>query len=120
MPLNTQIIRNGETVPLHWGDFHVAAMALAANFEMTVPALGNPSEIYETDELTPQMFDCYPDAAFPITRSIAFQLTTYGALAATPLNDGNYVLQRKHKFLDLVDGEVLELLPGDELIAYRN
>lgn len=120
MPLNTQIVRNGETLPLHWGDFHVAAMALAANFEMPSPAFGGPSEIYETDALTPQMFDCYPDAPFPITRSIAFQLTTYGALAATPLNNGHVVLQRKHKFVDLVDGEVLALLPGDELIAYRD
>jgi hypothetical protein len=116
MPLNTQIIRNGEALRLHWGDFHVAAMALAASFDAGTGPVSDPTKVYEVE---PERFACYPDAAFPITRRLAFELTSYPVLGLTPLNDGMYTLTRKHKFQDLADGEVLELLPGDVLHAYR-
>ena len=119
MPLSTQILRNGEPIPVRWGDFHVAAMALAAAFDVREGFLSDLTAIYETGALPPEAFDCYPDAPFPITRSIAFEIASYPVLAKTPLNEGSYTLTRKHKFIDLVDGEVLELRPGDELLAYR-
>lgn len=116
MPLNTQIIRDGQQLQLPWGDFHIACMALAASFDAGTGVISGPETVYETDELR---FDCYPDAPFPVTQGVAFTLTSYGALAKTPLNDGTYTLTRKHKFLDLADGEELTLLPGDVLMAQR-
>jgi hypothetical protein len=116
MPLETQIVRNGEALSLHWGDFHIAAMALAAGFDAEMEPLSHPTKIYD---LPPERFACYPDAAFPITGSLAFTLSSYPMLAKTPLNEGRYVLKSRHKFLDRADGEVLELLPGDLLIAQR-
>jgi hypothetical protein len=117
MPLTTQIVRNGEPLKVRWGDFHVAAMALAACFDLQQEFIGNPNDVYEKDQ--PELV-CYPDAPFPITNALAFYLTSYPMLAKTPLNSGSYILTRKHKFRDLTDGEVLELLPGDELVAYRS
>jgi len=114
MPLNTQIIRNGEPLKLHWGDFHIAAMALAASFEVGEGPIGDPTKIY-ADEL-----HVHPYMGFPITRRIAFMLSDYGALSKTPLNEGRYTLKHTHTFTDLTDGEMLELLPGDELVAYRS
>ena len=118
MPLNTRIERDGELLSLKWGDFHVAAMALASLFDSDEhdSAIQGPEDLYDTDELR---FDCYPDAPCPITRRMAFMLCDYGALGRTPLNYGEYTLRRKHKFMDLADGEVLELLPGDKLAAVR-
>jgi len=113
MPLNTRIIRNGKPLELRWSNFHVAAMALASSFEVKEGPLGDPTKIY-MDEL-----HVHPEMGFPITQGIAFILTEYGALGKTPLNEGRYTLKHSHKFTDLTDGEVLELLPGDELIAYR-
>jgi hypothetical protein len=116
MPLATQILRDGDLLKLAWSDFHVACMALASSFEAGDNSFSDPSKVYDTDELR---FDCYPDAAFPVTRQLAFMLCTYGMLAKTPLNDRSYTLTRKHKFLDTTDGEILELLPGDILIMQR-
>lgn len=114
MPLNTQIIRNGEPMKLHWGNFHIAAMALAAAFDAKEGPLGDMTKIYENVE------HVHPYMPFPIARGIAFMLTEYGALSKTPLNEGSYTLKYGHSFIDLADGEVLELLPGDELVAYRS
>jgi hypothetical protein len=116
MPLNTQIVRDGEALRLHWGDFHIAAMALAASFDSGEGPFAKFTDIYEVD---PKMFECYPDAPFPIQRNIAFMLTSYPMLGRTPLNNGSYTLKRRHKFIDTSDGEVLILLPGDELVAVR-
>lgn len=116
MPLNTSIIRNGEMVPLRWDNFHVASMALAASFDAEFGVIGAPEKVYEVD---PRMFECYPDAPFPVTRQMAFMLTGYGALSKTPLNDGHYILTKRQHFIDVTDGEILALLPGDELNAYR-
>lgn len=118
MPLQTSITRGGELVPLPWGDFHVASLALAAMFDVESPdfPVRKPEEIYTTDELS---FECYPDAAFPVTKLLAFMLSDYGALSKTPLNGGAYTLRGKHRFMDAVTGAVLTLLPGDVLRAWR-
>jgi hypothetical protein len=118
MPLNTQIIRNGKQLPLRWGDFHVAAMALAACFdEGSNEVLSDPTKIYEE---APEGYLDYPNKPFPITPSLAWTLTTYPMLSKTPLNEGHYTLKNKQVFIDMADNEVLELLPGDELIAFRD
>lgn len=114
MPLNTSVERNGELLKLRWGNFHVAAMALAASFDEGTNVIGNPDKVYDG-----KTFDNYPDDPFPVSRQVAFMLTDYGALGNTPLNMGAYTLTKRHQFVDLEDGEVLELLPGDVLRAYR-
>lgn len=116
MPLSTQIIRNGYAMSVRWGNFHVAAMALAASFDTNEGPFSEPAKIYDVD---PRLFECYPDAPFPISPTVAFQLTNYSVLAMTPLNKGTYTLNRKHQFSDMADGEIFLLLPGDLLIAYR-
>ena len=117
MPLNTQIIRNGQPLQLPWGDFHVAAMALAASFDSPGSSfLSDVNGIYELDD---RAFECYPDAAFPIDRDLAFQVCSYPILAKTPLNEGSYTLTKRHRFMDYTDGEILSLYPGDKLIAVR-
>jgi hypothetical protein len=114
MPLNTQVIRDGESVKVRWGDFHVAAMALAAAFDDKEGLLGDMTKIY-ADKL-----HTHPYMPYPISRSVAFWVTSYGALAQTPLNEGQYALKYDHSFIDLVDGEIFELLSGDKLIMYRS
>lgn len=115
--LVTTITRDGELVKLQWDDFHVACMALATCFEAGTGAVTGPEKVYETP---PGMFDCYPDAAFPITRTLSWHLNSYGALGTTPLNDGEYTLTRKHRFFDTTSMQVLTLLPGDVLRAVRH
>jgi hypothetical protein len=55
-----------------------------------------------------------------ISPGSVFRLTDYPVIAATPLNGKPYVLKERWKFTDIADGEVLELLPGDELSAWRS
>jgi len=117
MPLITEILRDGEQLQLSWGNFHIACMALASSFEAGGNSIADPCKVYDLD---PRMFECYPDAAFPVTRKLAFILADYGALANTPLNYGEYTLTRKHRFIDQADGEILTLLPGDRLRAVRH
>jgi hypothetical protein len=116
MPLNTQVIRNGERLGLPWGDFHVAAMALASCFDAGGTFLSDPDDVY--DEL--HNFKACPDGIFPITRMIAFNVCNYPVLAKTPLNEGVYTLKNRYRFWDTSDGEIFELLPGDELHAVRS
>jgi hypothetical protein len=116
MPLATQILRNGERLQLPWGDFHVACMSLAACFDSGTGPTPGPNQVYDRPS---GFFDCYPDATFPVSQPLAFMLCSYPMLAKTPLGDGPYTLTRRHKFRDVVDGEILTLLPGDVLIAQR-
>lgn len=111
MPLSTQIIRNGEPLVLRWGSFHIAAMAIAASVDKGEGPLSDLSKIYDAEFAS---FD-----PFPISSQLAFILTDYGALGKTPLNEGRYTLTKRHAFCDASDGEILELLPGDILVAYR-
>jgi hypothetical protein len=124
MPLNTEIIRSGETLKLRWGHFHIAAMALAASFDdpECKNSINAPWKVYEGDPVgDPAFWECYPDMPFPISSQVRFWLTDYSALAKTPLNFGAYTLKAKQSFIDVADAdhEVLRLLPGDELHAVR-
>jgi hypothetical protein len=114
MPLNTHIQRDGKLLSLRWGNFHVAAMALAASFDEGTGVIGTPDKVYDG-----KTFPDYPEKPFPISDNLAFMLTDYGALSNTPLNNGSYTLTKRHQFVDVVDGEILELLPGDILGAYQ-
>ena len=124
MPLNTEILRDGKALPLHWGDFHVAAMILASyadedgmdkvmHYSYVDTCIGE----FADHELTAHD---YPEVPCPINSGIAFQLTMYDVIGACPLGKGNYTLQKKHTFFDTQDGEILYLLPGDELRAWRS
>lgn len=113
MPLNTMIIRNGEPLKLHWGNFHVAAMVLAVTFDTGQgPYMDNrPEKIVGEDYI--------PGTIVGISQATAFRLTSYPVIGTTVLNDGEYELVAGYTFMDTADGEILEFFPGDTLIAYR-
>jgi hypothetical protein len=107
MPLNTQIMRDGEAVKLSWCDFHVAAMLYAIAFERKLDGTGpNANLDYPTE----------PQGLSP--RNI-FDVTNYPTIGYV-CPQGRYVLENEHRFQDVVDGEVLHLMPGDELTFYRS
>jgi len=112
MPLNTQILRDGEEVQLRWGHFHVAAMTLASAWD---------SMEGKVAEVCPPPDDYNPtEEAIPLSPTDVFGLVGYHIIAETPLNNGCYTLKGPHTFLDPTDGEVLELLPGDVLSMWRD
>lgn len=118
MPLNTQIIRDGQELTLRWGGFHVAAMVLAAALDSGKGPFDDNTlaGLYEDGSELPD----YPDEPIPVSRKDVFSLMSYGALAATPLGDGRYILKGRHHFVDIADGEDLVLQPGDVLVAQRS
>ena len=113
MPLNTQILRDGEPLDLRWSDFHVAAMVCAVAYDSGEgPFVDN----------TPEQ-DGYPDTPQPINAKNCWDLCNYLVIAMTPFQrQSRYTLQGTHRFADNTGCElgVLELLPGDELVMYRN
>jgi hypothetical protein len=114
MPLNTQIKRGGKVLRLKWGNFHVAAMVIAASADSGVgPYEDMKSFVEEAKSLMEKQ------GTIGISPYSVFQLTDYAMIGATPLNAEPYVLKERWKFTDTTDGEVLELLPGDELSARR-
>lgn len=118
MPLHTSITREGELLPLPWSAFHITAMVLASMWETGSPeAASAPEKIYQ--DIPAGTFDCYPDAPFPVAPSITWFLADYGALAKTPIDSQGYTLTERHQFRSTATGEVLELLPGDVLRAWR-
>lgn len=122
MPLNTQIIRGGEPLSIRWGQFHIAAMVFASSWDAGKGPFKNnhpPTEVHDSEGNSFPLD--YPNEPCPITPGDAFGLVMYHVIGASPLNghDG-YVLKGEHKFLDVTDGEVLHLLPGDKLLAFRN
>lgn len=134
MPLETQIVRKGETLKLKWGGFHVAAMTLASVLDGPMTKTGcklwaDPLAVraelvekgyYQQDPTTHLRGRLVSTgAAMPITRPMVFQLMDYGAIGLTPLNSGAVTLKHRHVFIDAADGEVLVLLPGDTLKAWR-
>jgi hypothetical protein len=138
VPLHTSITRDGERLSLRWSDFHVAAMAVASTVDdpshpearlfatpTDRPDFAWPAEQADAGTDTPKEWlgkdsASYPEVPCPITTSDAFRIADYGHLAMTPLNSGPYTLKREHKFVDCSDGEILHLLPGDVLSAFRN
>lgn len=118
MPLNTQIIRDGEEMKLRWGHFHIVAMTIASVLELEPEDdkfFTHPVEVRE--ELAE---NGYPAEPTPITPRMTFEMVGYHVLSNTPLNDGEVTLTKHHKFVDIMDGEILELQPGDVLRAWRN
>lgn len=117
MPLNTQIIRDGEPLkmPNGWGHFHIAAMALASGLDDETCGLFSDREtaLAEYRAAIDRQGFC------GISPAMTFQLADYCALGMTPLNDGSYTLKQEWRFADSADGETLVLLPGDELKAWR-
>ena len=120
-PLSTRITRDGEPLSLRWGQFHIAAMIYAVSwdsgegpFEMNEPPkyLVRPSD---GDEMPLN----YPEEPCPISPPEAFHIVRDSVIAATALNDRPYTLKKEHRFIDVTDGEVLHLLPGDVLEATR-
>ena len=118
MPLTTYIKRDDEllTLPNGWGGFHVAAMVLTAMAE-------DPRQ--DSHEKVRDMLRVWhrtngDEAPMPISPGDAYACMDYGIMATTALNDGAYVVKERHLFKDLQDDEVLELLPGDELHAFRS
>ena len=118
MPLNTQVKRNGRTRKIRWGGFHVAAMTLAAALDSQEGELYDHMAKYAEEHDDPIPSD--EDGPITISPSDVWNLMGYHVIAATPLNNGSYVMQSTIKFVDVTDGEVFELRKGDELLAWRN
>jgi hypothetical protein len=114
MPLNTRIKRDGKVLPLKWGGFHVAAMVIAASADSGAgPYEDMKGFVEEARSLMKEQ------GTIGISPGTVFKLTDYPIIGATPLRAKAYVLKERWKFTDMVDGETLELLPGDELSAWR-
>jgi len=117
MPLNTRIKRDGKplSLPNGWGSFHVTAMILAAAADSGQgPYEDMPAFIEEAKGLMKSQ------GRIGVAPHDTWNLMNYYMIATTPLNHGGYVLKERWEFIDKQDGEVLELLPGDELIAWRD
>jgi hypothetical protein len=112
MPLNTQIRRDGKPLSVRWGGFHVACMVLAAAWDSGEGKLAEQVSV-------PEDID-YPNEPCRIGQGDVWDLMSYPVIALTPLNSGPYTLKGTHRFEDAADGEVLELLPGDVLSAWRD
>jgi hypothetical protein len=119
MPLNTEIIRNGESLKLNWGEFHVAAMILATIME-DFPMKDVGSWTYNDGEYEGKTEKDYPEVPLPIGWAEAFRLVDYGVIGNTRLGSESVVLTKVHRFLDITDRELFELFPGDILKAYRS
>lgn len=116
MPLNTQIRRNGEPLSLAWGGFHVAAMVYAVVIDSGIgPFEDNSKVAAEAERLMAEQGE------IGVTPADAFGLVAYHVLAATPLNSDDYTMVNVDlKFVDVTDGEVLEIRRGDVLSAGRS
>jgi len=117
MPLNTQIKRGGKllALPNGWGGFHVAAMVIAA------AADSGQGPYEDMESFVDEALNLNESQGFiGIKPSDVFNLMNYMVIAQTPLNHGGYTLKQPWSFKDTADGELLELLPGDELIAWRD
>jgi hypothetical protein len=116
MPLNTQIVRSGEplSMPNGWGQFHVAAMVIAAALEDT----DNNTWRNIQDEVASKGMD-KPEKRIGLPNSDVFHLASYHVIAATKLNEGEYTLKSDHFFFDPMDGEEFDLKEGDVLKAWR-
>jgi hypothetical protein len=115
-PLLTEIIRNGKPLALRWNEFHVAAMIYACVWDSGMgPFESNePPDFYDDGE-GHEIPSRYPHLPCPITPAESYTVVTRDVIAQTPLGRGKYVLQNEHRFIDMTDGEVLHLLPGDLL-----
>lgn len=108
MPLVTEIIRDDATLPVRWGQFHVAAMLVAIMFEQP----DNKFDVKPSENLD------YPTEPQPLGAGDIFSLVNYGVVSAVAPK-GEYTLTEAHAFLDPFDNEVFRLLPGDNLKFWR-
>ncbi len=115
MPLPTQIVRDGEPLSMKWGSFHIAAMVYAASIDSGVGPFVDMDAVVASAKRLMEEQGC-----IGIDGSAQFDLSAYHILAATPLNSGSYTLKGAYRFHDNLDGEVLDLQPGDELHVWRN
>jgi hypothetical protein len=104
MPLHTEIIRDGKTLSLRWGGFHVTSMIYAIAFERD---LTEPNENID--------YPLEPQGLSPANCMTAMDYSVIGAVCPS----GSYTLKRDHHFVDIMDGEVLHLKPGDKLRFQR-
>lgn len=110
MPLETQIIRDGKPLQLRWGDFHVAAMAIACSYD-------SGTGIFEDNSYPAPP---YPEQPRGIGPGETFLICMYPVLAKCAVGKfGSYTLTKEHKFVELMTGEELHLLPGDILKMHR-
>lgn len=115
MPLETTIVRGTEPLKLNWGGFHVAAMVYAVTIDSGQgPFKDNQSVAEQAKALMEK------DGRIGVTPKDVFDLTDYYVIAATPLNSDAWILTQDLTFIDVMDGEVLELKRGDVLRAYRS
>lgn len=125
MPLNTQIVRNNQPLRLRWGGFHIAAIVIAAAFDSGQGPfkVNTPQGIARLEKWGPKgrrIARRYPLVPFPVSRFMVWVLESYPVIDSTPMGHDGYVLTRRHQFIDCSDGEILDLLPGDVLTAYRS
>jgi len=107
MPLNTQIVRDGENLkmPGGWKGFHITAMLYAIAFERD---LAKPNDDIE-----------YPLQPQGISPRNVMEATDYTIIAHV-CPGGRFKLSNLHNFVDTMDGEVFTLKPGDELQFWRS
>jgi hypothetical protein len=110
MPLVTEIERNGRRLKIRWGQFHVAAMAVATMFE-------HPED-WKDAKPNADIIEDYPATPQPLSGIDVWEIVSYPVLAEI-FPDGEYTLKHPHAFLDLTDGEVFELKKGDKLSIWR-
>ena len=112
MPLETQVERNGQPVPIRWGYFALSCMYTAAVAEQL------PDQ--ETDAGN-RFGDLDPADAEDPVQPVDFSLTPiyYLDVDCDLVRKGSQKLTRLHRFVDPTDGEVLELQAGDVLSAWR-
>jgi hypothetical protein len=128
MPLTTQIRRDGELVPVSWGAFHIAAMAIAScldghgrddvreELEEMITSLRSGAR--NVGEYPEHALGADADLGIPVPQGLCFQLTDYGALGVCGLDEAP-ILKKRYTFWDPADGEIFTLEPGDQLFAYR-
>jgi hypothetical protein len=116
MPLSTQIVRDGKPLELRWGGFHVAAMVYAATIDS---GKGPFTDVGEVRAQAKRLMDEQGDIG--ITPRDAFELADYSVIGTTPLNNGPYTIKEwTLVFIDIMDGERLEIKPGDVLSMSRS
>jgi len=107
MPLNTEIVRDGEALQLRWDYTTLSCMMTAACIESLPGVEYNDGKTYGGLEGTGKFVDF---SWFPIY---------YMSPAPILIEKGVQTLKRDHSFLINENGETLDFEAGDILHAYR-
>lgn len=120
MPLNTQILREGKEVKVPWSYFHLSAMFTAATVEQA-------PNTKITDDGRKRFKDLgkfkFGGEEFDEIVDFSIAPIYYLNWPIDLLKFGKQIVRERHLYINQLDGdsdERLELLPGDELIAYRS